>query len=147
MIDSPNPLEGDGVVTIITVRDHCDMRRWKTKRCGIIMTSLARGNDAAVVKSSAPPGLRSVAIIADIAADDMSGMLTRCAAVVVTKEAFHRSAFELSTNVTAGAIDEVVFTGEWKASCEMVEIFQAFSNCCCVKPSYRNDKERQASRS
>jgi hypothetical protein len=29
----------------------------------------------------------------------------------------------------------------------MVEVFQAFSMCCCVIPGYRYDQERQAGRS
>lgn len=102
------------------------------------MAGLAWRENAAVVKSGASPGLRGVAIIADIAADDMFRVFAWCAAVVVTKDAFHRRAFELSANVTSGAVDEFVLTGEWKTGCEMVEVFQAFSKCCCAKPGCRN---------
>ena len=100
-----------------------------------------------MVKSGASPGLRGMTIIADIAADDMFCVFTWRAAVVVTKDAFHGSAFELSADVTAGAVDEFVFTCEWKTGCEMVEVFQAFSKCCRVEQSYRDDQERQANRS
>ena len=110
------------------------------------MAGLAWREHAAVVKSRASPGLGGVAIIADIAADDMLCVFAWCAAVVVTKDAFHRSALELSANVTSGAVDEFVLTGEWKTGCEMVEVFQAFSRCCCVKPGHRNEQERHASR-
>ncbi len=110
------------------------------------MTGFAWREYATVVKSGAAPGLRGVAIIADITADDMLCMFAWCAAVVVTKDTFHRSAFELSAKVTTGAVDKFVLTGEWKTGCEMVEVFQAFSKCCCVKPGYCNEQQRQASR-
>jgi hypothetical protein len=49
-----------------------------------------------------------MAVIADIAADNMFRMLAGSAAVVMAQNAFHRRALELAADMTAGAVDKLV---------------------------------------
>ena len=110
------------------------------------MAGVAWGEDTAVVKTGAAPGLGRMAIIANVAGDEMFGVFTGSAAIVVTERALHRRAFELSADMTAGTIDKLVFTGQRESGREMVETFQAFSVCHDVEPGDCNDQYGQARR-
>jgi len=105
------------------------------------MTGVARGKHAAVVEPGTAPGPCRMAIIANIVGDDVFRMLAGSAAVVMTERTFHRRALELPAYVATGAVDKLVFTGEWETGSKMIEAFQAFSNG--VGTAYRKDQQRQ----
>ena len=91
------------------------------------MAGRAGPDDIAVVVGGAQPGLVGMAVITDVAADNMFGVLARGAAVVVAQHAFHRGPGELSADMTGGAVKKLVFAGQGKPGGEMIEAFIVFS--------------------
>lgn len=73
------------------------------------MTAGAVGCHRAVIEAGIAPGINGVAVIAKIIAEDMIGMFSRCADVIMTLTAFDWCAFELASRVTVSAIDSFVF--------------------------------------
>ena len=104
VVDSADAGETDGVMAVFTGRGRGDMRGRQARRHKIVVAELTGLKYAAVVESRAAPCGGGVAVIADITADNMLCMFTRCAAVVVTQRAFHWRTLELTTNMAAGAV-------------------------------------------
>jgi hypothetical protein len=74
-----------------------------------------------MVVSGPQPGFVGVAVVTDIAADNVFRVFAGSAAVVVTQNAFQRRAGELSADVAGGAVEKLVLSGQWEARGEMVE--------------------------
>lgn len=62
----------------------------------------------AVIEPGAFPGLIRVAIVASVVAWNMFRVFSRCAAVVMTQNAFHGGAPELSADMTAGTVQKLM---------------------------------------
>ena len=103
--------ETDSVMAVFTGWGRGDMGGWQARRHKIVVTELTGLKYATVVESCAAPCVGGVTVIADIAADNMLCVFTRCAAVVVTQRAFHWRALELTANMAAGAVYKLMLAG------------------------------------
>ena len=111
VVDPADAGKADGVMTVFTGRGRGDMRGWQAKRHKIVVAKLTGLKYATVVESCATPCRGGVAVVADIAADNMLSVFTRCAAVVVTQGTFHWRTLELTANMAAGAVNKLMLAG------------------------------------
>jgi hypothetical protein len=78
-----------------------------------------------------------MAIVTDIAALNMLGMLAGCAAPVVAQITFKWCTLEQTAYMTAGTVQETVFAGQRETRCEVIEAFYVFSSMCCRADCYQ----------
>ena len=84
----------------------------------------------AVIEPGAFPGFIRVAIVASVVAWNMFRVFSRCAAVVMTQNAFHGRASELSADMTAGAVQKLMLARQREAGREMIKAFIVVSSMC-----------------
>ena len=83
-----------------------------------------------MIETCANPALCGVAVITYIAAGDVLGMLTGCAAPVMAQVTFEWCTLEQATDMTTGTVQEAVFAGQRKTRGEMIETLNVFSGTC-----------------
>ena len=121
MIDLADAAETNCVMTVIAHRSTQNVRG-RFANCDIVIVATVTGSShCAVIEARATPAIHGVAIIAEIAADNVLWVFSRSAAIVMALAAVNRCAFKLASRMAARTINKFMLTCKREASRKMIK--------------------------